>query len=173
MKKMLIVLAAIILVAASVGTAALTSTKLYTRHAHASIIADTGNAYLQFDPLGVEGVHVTTDSKGRVKFDFGATPFGGMGVNPDSENWFFPMFTLKNNGTQTLKVWYWSNNPRCKVFWDHNSTLPVDGYIGPTKASGIPINPGASWTLCVDMDATGKSAGSNVNCSLEFRGEVP
>ena len=177
MKKIVFVLAAIILVAASVGTAALTGSQLYSRHAHASIIADTSNAYIQFKPLMPEGVHVTTDAKGRVKFDFGASGNGGMGVNPDSFNVFHWMFMLQNNGTQPLKVWYSTNNPRCAVFWDHNQywTDGIDGIVGTTKASAITISPGSGgqWTLGLIIDATGKSAGSNINCALQFNAEVP
>jgi len=174
---MLIVLAAIILVAASVGTAALTGSQLYSRHARANIIADTNNAYIQFFPLNPEGVHVQVDQKGRVNFSFGDSGNGGMGVNPDSFNVFHHMFMLQNNGTQPLKVWYTTNNPRCSVFWDHNAywTDGLDGFVGPDKASGVTISPGpgGQWTLGLVIDATGKDAGSQINCALQFNAEVP
>lgn len=174
MKKILFILAAIALVAASVGSGALSAAKLYDRTAAGYVRMDTGNAYLKFIPTGPDGVHVTTDSMGRVRFNFGASGNGGTGLNPDSENYFYQLFRIRNEGTQNLNVWYHSNKPnRCKIFWDNTGghLSGVDGWVG-TSYPGIPINVGSSWTLGIYMDARGYGAGSTLHCDFTFMADV-
>jgi hypothetical protein len=173
MKKILFILAAIALVAASVGSGALSAAKMYDRSAAGYVRMDTHNAYIKFRPYpSGDGVYVTSDSMGRVKFKFGASGNGGTGLNPDSENWFMPLFTVINQGTKDLELWYTSNKPnRCKLFWDSDQYQinGIDGFV-PTSPPGLLIKPvpGGSWTLGLYMDARGYGVGSTLHCDFTF-----
>lgn len=169
MKKVFVLVLMLVLIAATIGSGALSAAKLYHRTAQAHVIMDTGPAYLHFAPQPPNGWYVHTDASGRMKLEFGENPTGGRGLNPDSENWFTSTFTVTNLGTENLKVWFVSDNPRCKIYWGTNAPA-VDGYADGAPSKPM-INKGAMWTFGVYLDARWYDAGDVLSCGITVMAE--
>ncbi len=169
MKKVIVLVVMLGLVAATIGSGALSAAKLYHRSVEANVRMDTGYPYLKFTPIGPNGDYVKTDPAGRVTFKIGANSAGGKGINPDSENWFSAMFMLTNLGTGDLNVWFESDNWRCKFYWGGNAP-DVDGF-----ADGQPNKPlitvGSSWSFGIYLDARGLEKGDSIDCEITILAE--
>jgi hypothetical protein len=133
--------------AAAVGTGAFSSVDA-NRDFDLDIEGDQ-NAYLQLDPTS-EYASVT---EGSIELDFGfTTDDGGSGINGRADTSFDDVFTIKNQGTETVNVWVATQNPTgsaeesVEFVADTNvpDTDDIDGS-SPVDISGVPgSGPGQS-----------------------------
>ena len=94
--------------AAAMGTGAFTSASA-SRDVSVSVADDT-NGYLGFSASSGENgefasVDTSSGGDGEIALDFGASDGGGSGVGLNSTYNFDDVFTIENQGTQTIYVW--------------------------------------------------------------------
>jgi hypothetical protein len=146
---------------AGVGTGAF-SLGTVDRNADVTV-ANENNAYLAMAPSsGPNGNYATQGSNGNeIGLDFsGANNQNGSGVNGGGEFYFDNVFTVQNQGSQTLYVWV---NFSGSTFDDSNLYLYPNGArdteLNDGSNSVLTLAPGENATIGVYIDTNSVSTG--------------
>lgn len=133
-------------------------------------VADDASALLALEAAdGPNGAYATGPSQAdtdQLKLDFTSTDSGGGGVGLDSVYQFDNVFTVKNQGTQSVNVWLTVagstfSSEDFYVYLGGDETTPVR-----SEDSGVEISPGNSETLGVYIDTHDLSELGEVNLDM-------
>ncbi|WP_154018205.1 DUF1102 domain-containing protein [Halolamina sediminis] len=92
--------------AAGIGTGAFTGVRA-SRDVSLEVSGD-GNAYLGLQPTSE---YASFDGDGALTLDFTSDGDGDGGLNPDANTNFNDLFTITNNGSETVAVWFNTGKP--------------------------------------------------------------
>jgi len=92
--------------AAGIGTGAFSGVRA-ERDVSLEVSGD-GNAYLGLEPTSP---YASFDSDGALTLDFTSDGNGNGGLNPDANTNFNDLFTISNNGPETVAVWFNTGKP--------------------------------------------------------------
>jgi hypothetical protein len=152
---LLAIFAAVTLVAAS---GAFTSVQA-ERTAQVDVAADA-NAYLGLAPhSGPNGFYANSNAganNNQLEINLGAnTNDGGLGVNENALTTADDVFTITNQGTQEVEVYVVVSSNDNIVDFYQTGGADIEG-----SASAVPLAPGDSLDVGVEVDTRGYSGGS-------------
>lgn len=152
--KLLALVTIVVAAALVTGTGAFSSVET-ERTAEVQVAGDS-NAY-----LGLQGTSAyadeQNDGKLSIDFDDSAENVTGDGVNPDSVTTFDEVFTIVNQGTETVGVTVESSGEDISIYNGKTSE----------NINGKEIGPGDDIVVGFEIDATGKTVNSG-NISEEI-----
>jgi DNA-binding transcriptional MerR regulator len=155
---------AIVLLALGVVTAAIYATGAFTnltaqRDANVAVTGDA-SAYLSLKPSsGPNGVYASYDENGQLQIVLGDDATGS-GVNRDAVTIFRDVFTITNQGSQTIGLWLTDESDAV--------TFQVNGQSIESKGQAIIIAPGTTKFVGLVIDTRQVGKGQDLLESVTF-----
>jgi hypothetical protein len=155
---------AIVLLALGVVTAAIYATGAFTsltaqRNADVAVAGDA-SAYLSLKPSsGPNGEYASYDAHGQLQIVLGDDATGG-GVNRDAVTIFRNVFTITNQGSQTIGLWLTDGSDAV--------TFQVNGQSIEGKGQAIEIAPGTTKSVGLVVDTRQVSENQDLLGSVTF-----